>query len=176
MLSACFNVTQDLLSKRWIAAGHDVSDGGLITAVLEMAFAGNCGVTLNIVVSESCPKQGTKAYLDTLFAEELGIVLEVEKDHIDMVTAAYVKAGLVCQTIGHTGAPGAQEMVSISVNGTVVLEDKLTSLRDIWEATSFQLERLQANPNCVVEEQSSFCQRKLPCYALSFTPIKTCPK
>ena len=25
-------------------AGHDVSDGGLITCLLEMAFAGNCSV------------------------------------------------------------------------------------------------------------------------------------
>lgn len=31
-----------------MSAGHDISDGGLITAVLEMAFAGNCGVNLNL--------------------------------------------------------------------------------------------------------------------------------
>lgn len=31
-----------------MSAGHDISDGGLITAVLEMAFAGNCGVNINL--------------------------------------------------------------------------------------------------------------------------------
>lgn len=31
-----------------MSAGHDISDGGLITSVLEMAFAGNCGVNINL--------------------------------------------------------------------------------------------------------------------------------
>lgn len=31
-----------------MSAGHDISDGGLVTAVLEMAFAGNCGVNINL--------------------------------------------------------------------------------------------------------------------------------
>lgn len=31
-----------------MSVGHDISDGGLITAVLEMAFAGNCGVNINL--------------------------------------------------------------------------------------------------------------------------------
>lgn len=31
-----------------MSAGHDISDGGLITAVLEMAFGGNCGVNINL--------------------------------------------------------------------------------------------------------------------------------
>lgn len=31
-----------------MSAGHDICDGGLITAVLEMAFAGNCGVNINL--------------------------------------------------------------------------------------------------------------------------------
>ena len=35
-----------LLDRR-LEAGHDISDGGLLVAVLEMAFAGNCGVTID---------------------------------------------------------------------------------------------------------------------------------
>ena len=31
-----------------LKAGHDVSDGGLVTCILEMAFAGNCGVDVNL--------------------------------------------------------------------------------------------------------------------------------
>ncbi|MCD4694404.1 phosphoribosylformylglycinamidine synthase, partial [bacterium] len=38
-----FNVIQKLIDSNLILAGHDRSDGGLITALLEMAFAGNCG-------------------------------------------------------------------------------------------------------------------------------------
>jgi len=32
-----------------ITAGHDVSDGGVLTCLLEMAFAGNCGVEVSFL-------------------------------------------------------------------------------------------------------------------------------
>uniref|UniRef100_UPI000B4C70D2 phosphoribosylformylglycinamidine synthase n=1 Tax=Lonchura striata TaxID=40157 RepID=UPI000B4C70D2 len=47
-LEGAFNVTQELLQERALLAGHDVSDGGLLGCVLEMAFAGNCGVTVGV--------------------------------------------------------------------------------------------------------------------------------
>ena len=34
-------------------SGHDVSDGGLITCLLEMAFAGNCGLEIDVPSSLS---------------------------------------------------------------------------------------------------------------------------
>ena len=43
-LQGAWEATQQLLRERKISAGHDISDGGLVTTVLEMAFAGNCGV------------------------------------------------------------------------------------------------------------------------------------
>ncbi|KAI1717176.1 cobB/CobQ-like glutamine amidotransferase domain-containing protein [Ditylenchus destructor] len=36
-----FNLVQKWIKSGWILSGHDVSDGGLITTVLECAFAGN---------------------------------------------------------------------------------------------------------------------------------------
>uniref|UniRef100_A0A915KCY2 Phosphoribosylformylglycinamidine synthase n=1 Tax=Romanomermis culicivorax TaxID=13658 RepID=A0A915KCY2_ROMCU len=43
-----FNVTQRLIRENLIISGHDISDGGFITAILEMAFAGNCGISLDL--------------------------------------------------------------------------------------------------------------------------------
>lgn len=40
MFKRAWNVTQSLVQERKISAGHDISDGGLVTALLEMAFAG----------------------------------------------------------------------------------------------------------------------------------------
>lgn len=37
-----------LPSDRLLCSGHDVSDGGLITCLLEMAFAGNCGLEVDV--------------------------------------------------------------------------------------------------------------------------------
>lgn len=40
-LKAAFNTIQDLLSRGRLLAGHDISDGGIVVAALEMAFAGD---------------------------------------------------------------------------------------------------------------------------------------
>lgn len=65
-----FNVTQHLIKDGSIRAGHDVSDGGLITCLLEMCFAGMSGIDVNI-------QHRNGEVLPILFSEELGWVLEV---------------------------------------------------------------------------------------------------
>ena len=72
MLEAAFRTTQKLVAERKLLSGHDRSDGGLITALVEMCFAGNRGATIDVPVVESA--DATAA----LFSEELGLVLEVE--------------------------------------------------------------------------------------------------
>ena len=34
------------------------------------------------------------------------------------------------------------------VNGTVVLDEDEKALHDLWEATTFELDKLQSNPAC----------------------------
>ena len=46
----------------------------------------------------------------------------------------------------------------------------MVDLRDIWEETSFNLEKLQANPECVTQEAAGLRQRKEPPYKLTFNP------
>ena len=43
-LKAMYQTTQQLIAEDLISAGHDISDGGLAVTLLEMAFAGNCGI------------------------------------------------------------------------------------------------------------------------------------
>ena len=65
-----------MAAERKIASGHDISDGGLVVCLLEMAFAGVCGLDVDVAAS---PAAGVRRgdVLDVLFAEELGLVLEV---------------------------------------------------------------------------------------------------
>ena len=50
---ACFALTGWVFcAERKLTAGHDISDGGLVTCVLEMAFAGNCGLCIDITSSD----------------------------------------------------------------------------------------------------------------------------
>lgn len=163
-LKSCFTVTQQLLHDRMLSAGHDVSDGGLLTCLLEMAIGGNCGIQISIENSEATA-------LELLFSEELGLVLEVSDTAANEVISRYREAGLQCWRIGSTTGQGSQSMVTVRVNGEEVLSEKLATLHSWWEETSFQLERLQANRACVEEEERGMEQRVAPRYTLSFQPV-----
>ncbi|KAG7487705.1 hypothetical protein MATL_G00026240 [Megalops atlanticus] len=165
-LSACFNTTQKLLCDRLISAGHDVSDGGLISCLLEMAFAGNRGLEVDL------PLQGP-GIMEVLFSEELGLVLEVSESNVARVCQSYADAGLICHRIGKTCGFGPESMVKVRVCGQEVLSDHLPHLRALWESTSFQLERLQANPLCVQQEEDGLAIRTQPYYKLTFDPAQT---
>jgi len=56
------------------------------------------------------------------------------------------------------------------VNGELVLSNTTAALRDMWEETSFQLEKLQTNPACVANEQKLLQIRHAPLYFVSFDP------
>ncbi|EDO49597.1 predicted protein [Nematostella vectensis] len=170
---SAFNTTQELLSQKLITSGHDVSDGGLVTTLLEMAFAGNCGLDTNIPVTSWTP-QHSKA-IDVLFAEELGLVLEVKPENVEAVQNAYQRNGVCCLVIGKTAGLGEGSGILIKVDGETVLEDKMVALRDLWEETSFQLELLQSNPSCVEIEKAGLKHRKAPEYNLTFEPTAVTP-
>lgn len=167
-LVSCFQVTQKLLRDRLLSAGHDVSDGGLITCLLEMAFAGNCGLDVEF----SCPSISA---LDLLFAEELGLVLEVPEAEHKRIIEQYQASGLQCVKIGRTHGRGPTSIVRVCVNGEEVLRDEVGRLRAMWEETSFQLERLQANPSYVSQEEAGLIRREGPKYQLTFNPSEKPP-
>ena len=142
LLDRGFRATQRLLRERVLLAGHDRSDGGLITTVLEMAFGGNCGVSLDL--------HSEADLMNVLFNEELGLVVEVSEEQMEHVMGVYKEANVPVEMIGRS-VDG--DRVSVQFNGETVLDDAMTVLRDLWEATSFELEKLQCNPQCVAEEQ-----------------------
>lgn len=168
VLAACFTITQNLLEDSLVSAGHDVSDGGLITCLLEMAFAGNCGMEVDLSVP------GASA-LEILFSEELGLVLEVQETAVDTVSQKYRAAGVQCIKIGCTSGLGPQSLVKVCVNGENVLCEEMAYLRGLWESTSFQLERLQANPVCVSQEEVGLSTRGGSSFKLSFDPSEKSP-
>lgn len=52
------------------------------------------------------------------------------------------------------------------MNGVVAVEEPVGQLRALWEETSFQLDRLQADPRCVAEEEQGLKERTGPNYCL----------
>lgn len=51
-----------------------------------------------------------------------------------------------------------------------MLSERLPNLRALWEGTSFQLERLQANELCVRQEEEGLARRTQPYFKLTFDP------
>ncbi|MBT3606101.1 MAG: phosphoribosylformylglycinamidine synthase [Candidatus Latescibacteria bacterium] len=161
-LKRAIEALQICIANSWISAGHDRSDGGLITTLLEMAFAGNCGITVEL--------ESTATPIEALFSEELGLVIETAPEHEAQVLETFQKANVPISGIGQSTT---DPTIQISVNGITVLNAPMTDLRDTWEATSFQLERRQTNLECVVQEESGLAKRSAPPYTLSFTPTPT---
>uniref|UniRef100_K3XDU4 phosphoribosylformylglycinamidine synthase n=1 Tax=Setaria italica TaxID=4555 RepID=K3XDU4_SETIT len=159
-LKKVFDAVQELLSERLISAGHDISDGGPIVTVLEMAFAGNCGVNLNIGL-------GDYDLLPVLFAEELGLILEVHSNDLNVVKQKLHAAGVSTNVIGKVTTAQQTDLV---VDGEVRLKEKTSDLRDLWEETSFQLEELPPLKSCVKLEKEGLKSRTSPSWRLSFTP------
>jgi phosphoribosylformylglycinamidine synthase len=159
-----FKAVQELIAVHLVTAGHDRSDGGLITTLLEMAFAGNCGIDVAL---------GGEAETDPisrLFSEELGLVIEVDESDVETALEVFRAAEVPCEVIGRAVI---EPEVRIAVNGSEVLSADMRDLRDLWEATSFRLELEQANPECVAAERDGLRHRTAPPYALSFIPQPT---
>jgi phosphoribosylformylglycinamidine synthase len=165
LLRRAFEAMQRLIADGRITAGHDRSDGGLITTLLEMVFAGNCGIDVAVPLDVDP--------VAWLFNEELGMVIEVADEHEHEVLAALRAAQVPCETIGRTlFGPG----VAFRQGNDDLLAADMRDLRDTWEATSFALDALQADPAHVEQERSGLRDRSAPPYSLSFTPAPTAPR
>jgi phosphoribosylformylglycinamidine synthase len=180
LLKNAFNAVQHLIEKGLILSGHDRSDGGLITTLLEMAFGGNCGLEVNINNAE-CRLQNAeyseirnpKSAIPLLFSEELGLVIEYLPENEKKIVGHLKKNKIPYQIIGNTLK---KKEINISINGEVVLKEDMRVLRAIWEETSYQLDRLQANPECVEEERKVNFDRKGPEFKLTFKLKRTSQK
>jgi len=164
LLGRAFAAAQALLAVGLVSAGHDRSDGGLVTTLLEMAFAGNCGFDIELPATDDP--------LAVLFSEELGLVLEVAEHQLETAMNTFKAHDVPCLDIGRTTAGPA---LSISFGDEAIFEGDVRALRDIWEATSFQLDRRQADPGFVAEEESGLKHRRTPSWGLSFDPETTPP-
>lgn len=163
LLKLGFNVTQKLIQGNQILSGHDVSDGGLITTVLEMSFGGIIGIDLDI-------NHKPNDAISVLFAEEVGWVLEIDEKNVEAAVQAFKDANVPFYKIGRTSGFGMNSKINVRVNGKTVIESILYDLFRTWEETSYRLELRQASPQAVTQEFENLKHRKGPKYHLTFNP------
>jgi phosphoribosylformylglycinamidine synthase len=129
---------------------HDRSDGGSICAVLEMLMSGNCGASINLAgqdVWKAC------------FAEEAGQIIEVADENASKVMGILRKWRIDFLPIGSTQN---EKILELSVNGERVAEISVTSAREVWSETAFQIDRLQIDPACAGSEWKNLRLRHAP--------------
>ncbi len=128
-----FNTIQDLIADNKIAAGHDISAGGMITALLEMTFAEN-HLGLDIDITKLGEADSTKV----LFAENAGILIQANDNKA--VEEALTEAGLVFHHIGNATTAAKVQLK----NHDDFYSFDIPELRDTWFKTSYLLDRKQS--------------------------------
>ncbi|PAV80157.1 hypothetical protein WR25_19946 [Diploscapter pachys] len=158
-----FVVIQRLIEEGNILAGHDVSDGGLITAILEMAFAGNMGLEIDLRFDTT-----TIPLLSYLFAEEAGVVLEVESDHVQEIVEQFSKINNPADIIGTVHkVHGPDANIKLVANGQEIFNETLVRMREIWEETGDRLGEFQTDEGCLKQAKEIRQTTKLINYAMS---------
>ncbi|MGA6107308.1 phosphoribosylformylglycinamidine synthase [Pseudomonas solani] len=146
-LKAFFAVIQGLNQDGLLLAYHDRSDGGLLTTVLEMAFAGHCGLDLQLDALADAADELPAV----LFNEELGAVIQVQQGATPEVLAQFSAAGLG-DCVAVIGQPVNGADVAISFNGEPVFAGERRLLQRQWAETSYQVQRLRDNAACADQE------------------------
>jgi len=144
-LKTFFHMIQTLKDENMIEAYHDRSDGGLLSTLTEMAFAGRCG--LDIDLTECGPD--IKAIL---FNEELGVVIQIKKENISNVLTK-INATL-SQNAFLIGSVNSDQIIQIKHQNKTIFEDTRSSLQSVWTETSYKMQSMRDNPACALEEFS----------------------
>ena len=124
---------------------HDISDGGLLTTVAEMAIAGDIGVDFKV------------DNLAQLFSEEPGIVVSVPKKHC-MEWEKRKTIGFKC--IGKTTTNKkfiirvGENKLDKSDKSDNVYEKDLITIRDCWEKESTVIEKKQIPEPLAIQQHN----------------------
>jgi phosphoribosylformylglycinamidine synthase len=110
---------RDLIRRGRTQTVHDVSDGGLLIAVAEMAMAGRMGAELDL---------GDRATIPFLFGEDQArFVIAVTHDAIESVLADAMASGIPAAAIGNCGSD------ALVIPGTMSLSvDRMRQAHESW--------------------------------------------
>lgn len=140
--AAAFNAVQKLVRNRALLAAHDVSAGGLITALLEMTFGNvNGGIAVS---TEGFAQFGENDLVKILFAENPALVIQVADAKTERVESILNEAGVKFCEIGK---PQAERAIIVNHEGTEHLFG-IDYLRDVWFRSSYLLDAVQSGEKC----------------------------
>lgn len=165
-----FTAIQTMIANKLILAGHDKGDGGLITTLLEMAFAGGCGLNLFFEPDGHGPEP-TRLYsgspfnlanvqdsmngaLEFLFNEEAGAVIQV---HHNRAHEVHEILELYRLNFCELGKPVREQILRIAAADKTPrhIDFDMDDLLSAWRDTSHHLRARQINPECARAERDN---------------------
>ena len=143
LLNIMFNTVQGLVAQNKILALHDISDGGLMITLLEMAFTKKVGLDLSL------DKLAKDDLNSTFFSEEAGIVIQVAEKFFDEVTHELTKVGLIAASVGEISS--SKEIVISSSDGEL-FRDSVINLEKYWREVSHSIQSIRDNESVANSE------------------------
>jgi len=139
-----FAAMQQLIRAGVLLAWHDRSDGGLIACLCEMAFAGHCGLSVQLDLLD-------EDNVAVLFNEELGGVLQVRAAELGQVERVLSEHKLSA-CVHRIGGVAVNDDITITRNGRPVFIRARAELQRVWSETSYRIQALRDNPVCAEQE------------------------
>lgn len=159
LLANGFMAVQKLIAQGMICSIHDISKGGFITTLLEMAFSGNCGLDLswNFLREQA---------LAELFHEEAGWVIEYLPSKENQILSLLRAHFMPYKFLGKTTL-SKKIAISNTAHDFIHLNE-MKPLRLLWEETSYQLQKLQSDSSVADIDRYNKSDRGGPMHKVSF--------
>jgi phosphoribosylformylglycinamidine synthase len=141
-----FEAIQAANERGLLLAYHDRSDGGALVALLEMAFAGHCGLAIEL-------DDWAENTLAALFSEELGALVQVRGEHREAFSELLAEFGLA--RLSHRVARPLDKLeVAVARDGDALAKWKWTELMEAWSETSYAMQLRRDNPATASSEHA----------------------
>jgi phosphoribosylformylglycinamidine synthase len=140
-----FDLIQHARADGLLLAYHDRSDGGAFATLCEMAFASHVGLDITLDGWGDDP-------LASLFAEELGAVVQVGSEHRPAFADLIDRYGLI-HCAQRIGRPVAAPRIRVRQNGRSIAEWSWQDAFGAWWEVSHALQRRRDNPQAADSER-----------------------
>ena len=128
-----FTCIQEMISNQTILSIHDISDGGLITSLLEMCFTKKVGMRLDLSGIDNINEQ--------LFSEESGFVIQIKKDDSNSIIESLNKKGLMIKEIANI----EDKNFTIVKEEAELFNEPIIEIEKIWRETSHAIQGIRDN-------------------------------
>ncbi len=172
--------------QNYVLAYHDVSDGGALVTLFEMALSARCGLDIFVDAlafesAETDNDHGDNWLLKAaqiLFCEEPSCIVEVDQSNVADLMQRCIDYGISAQTIAR---PQNKDLsLRVYGGGKTLLCESLNTLWQAWDNTSYEICKRRDNPDCAEQEhQRDFSNdtglfATIPKQLMDFPAINTC--